>query len=77
MYLSRHEFHKLCIDPWLVEHRTCPMCKLNILKELGVVSICIVAVAQVFTFVVVVVLYEAKGKYKQDDLLTVLFPIYK
>ena len=53
------------------------MCKLNILKELGVVSICIVAVAQVFTFVVVVVLYEAKGKYKQDDLLTVLFPIYK
>ena len=35
---SRHEFHKMCIDPWLVEHRTCPMCKLNILKELGVVS---------------------------------------
>ncbi|EDO41758.1 predicted protein, partial [Nematostella vectensis] len=33
-----HEYHKLCIDPWLVEHRTCPMCKLNILKELGVVS---------------------------------------
>ena len=28
----------MCIDPWLVEHRTCPMCKLNILKELGVVS---------------------------------------
>lgn len=35
----RHEFHKMCIDPWLVEHRTCPMCKLNILKELGVVSL--------------------------------------
>ncbi|KAL9973545.1 hypothetical protein ACROYT_G020016 [Oculina patagonica] len=34
----QHEFHKLCIDPWLVEHRTCPMCKLNILKELGVTS---------------------------------------
>lgn len=33
-----HEFHKLCIDPWLVEHRTCPMCKLNILKELGLGS---------------------------------------
>ncbi|XP_068701697.1 RING finger protein 150-like [Montipora foliosa] len=32
----QHEFHKLCIDPWLIEHRTCPMCKLNILKELGV-----------------------------------------
>jgi len=37
-FFSRHEFHKMCIDPWLVEHRTCPMCKLNILKELGVVS---------------------------------------
>lgn len=34
----QHEFHKLCIDPWLVEHRTCPMCKLNILKELGLGS---------------------------------------
>ena len=50
MYLSRHEFHKLCIDPWLVEHRTCPMCKLNILKELGVVSICIVAVIGVLEY---------------------------
>lgn len=35
----QHEFHKLCIDPWLVEHRTCPMCKLNILKELGLSSV--------------------------------------
>lgn len=35
----QHEFHKLCIDPWLVEHRTCPMCKLNILKELGLPSV--------------------------------------
>ena len=39
LFFCRHEFHKLCIDPWLVEHRTCPMCKLNILKELGLVSI--------------------------------------
>lgn len=35
----QHEFHKMCIDPWLVEHRTCPMCKLNILKELGLPSV--------------------------------------
>ncbi|KXJ22432.1 RING finger protein 150 [Exaiptasia diaphana] len=34
----QHEFHKICIDPWLVEHRTCPMCKLNILRELEVPS---------------------------------------
>ncbi|XP_066287991.1 RING finger protein 150-like [Branchiostoma lanceolatum] len=31
----KHIFHKLCVDPWLIEHRTCPMCKLNILKALG------------------------------------------
>ncbi|XP_074863726.1 E3 ubiquitin-protein ligase RNF128 isoform X2 [Carettochelys insculpta] len=31
-----HLFHKTCIDPWLLEHRTCPMCKLDILKALGV-----------------------------------------
>uniref|UniRef100_A0A8C5PRX4 Ring finger protein 128 n=1 Tax=Leptobrachium leishanense TaxID=445787 RepID=A0A8C5PRX4_9ANUR len=31
-----HFFHKNCIDPWLLEHRTCPMCKCDILKSLGV-----------------------------------------
>lgn len=31
-----HLFHKSCIDPWLLYHRTCPMCKSNILKSLGV-----------------------------------------
>ncbi|KAL6037094.1 hypothetical protein STEG23_007399, partial [Scotinomys teguina] len=34
---SRHVFHKTCVDPWLSEHCTCPMCKLNILKALGIV----------------------------------------
>lgn len=33
----RHEFHKSCIDPWLLEHRTCPMCKMDILKHYGFV----------------------------------------
>lgn len=32
---SSHEFHKNCIDPWLIEHRTCPMCKLDVLKFYG------------------------------------------
>ncbi|KAL0273379.1 UNVERIFIED_CONTAM: hypothetical protein PYX00_006060 [Menopon gallinae] len=32
-----HEFHKGCIDPWLLEHRTCPMCKMDILKHYGFV----------------------------------------
>ncbi|XP_055745234.1 E3 ubiquitin-protein ligase RNF130-like isoform X2 [Salvelinus fontinalis] len=32
----KHVFHKLCVDPWLNEHCTCPMCKLNILKALGI-----------------------------------------
>ncbi|XP_018771019.1 E3 ubiquitin-protein ligase RNF130 isoform X3 [Serinus canaria] len=33
----KHVFHKICVDPWLSEHCTCPMCKLNILKALGIV----------------------------------------
>ncbi|XP_012931950.1 RING finger protein 148 [Heterocephalus glaber] len=28
----KHFFHKTCIDPWLLAHRTCPMCKCEILK---------------------------------------------
>ncbi|XP_022086459.1 RING finger protein 150-like [Acanthaster planci] len=31
----KHYYHKSCVDQWLIEHRTCPMCKLNILKALG------------------------------------------
>lgn len=31
-----HIFHKPCIEPWLLERRTCPMCKCDILKALGV-----------------------------------------
>lgn len=31
----RHYFHKLCIDPWLLEQRSCPMCKLDILQAYG------------------------------------------
>ncbi|XP_070607120.1 E3 ubiquitin-protein ligase RNF149 isoform X2 [Erythrolamprus reginae] len=30
----KHIFHKQCIDPWLLEQRTCPMCKLDIMKAL-------------------------------------------
>lgn len=32
-----HEFHKNCIDPWLIEQRTCPMCKLDVLQFYGYV----------------------------------------
>eukprot|EP00062_Callorhinchus_milii_P021927 gi/632979169/ref/XP_007906320.1/ PREDICTED: E3 ubiquitin-protein ligase RNF130 [Callorhinchus milii] len=32
----KHLFHKSCVDPWLNEHCTCPICKLNILKALGI-----------------------------------------
>ncbi|XP_062856597.1 E3 ubiquitin-protein ligase RNF130 isoform X2 [Trichomycterus rosablanca] len=34
----KHVFHKMCVDPWLNEHCTCPMCKLNILKALGITT---------------------------------------
>lgn len=35
--LARHEFHKNCIDPWLLEHHTCPLCKARVLKQFGYV----------------------------------------
>lgn len=35
--VHRHEFHKNCIDPWLLEHHTCPLCKARVLKQYGYV----------------------------------------
>ncbi|XP_076975449.1 E3 ubiquitin-protein ligase RNF133 [Tamandua tetradactyla] len=32
----KHFFHKNCIDPWILSHATCPMCKCDILKALGI-----------------------------------------
>ena len=34
----KHQFHKSCIDQWLLEKRTCPMCKMDILKHYGLVT---------------------------------------
>ncbi|XP_022237353.1 RING finger protein 150-like isoform X4 [Limulus polyphemus] len=33
----KHTFHKSCVDPWLLDQRSCPMCKMDILKYYGLV----------------------------------------
>ncbi|KAM9622782.1 RING finger protein 215 isoform 3-T3 [Trichechus inunguis] len=31
----KHEFHRDCVDPWLLLQQTCPLCKFNVLGEQG------------------------------------------
>uniref|UniRef100_A0A673BMP2 RING-type E3 ubiquitin transferase n=1 Tax=Sphaeramia orbicularis TaxID=375764 RepID=A0A673BMP2_9TELE len=33
-----HEFHKDCVDPWLLQHRTCPLCMHNIMGRMGTIT---------------------------------------
>lgn len=30
MLSCQHRFHAQCIDPWLQEHKECPICKVNV-----------------------------------------------
>lgn len=66
-----HFFHKNCIDPWLLEHRTCPMCKCDILKSLGI------AVSVMFlNYTVRVPYYNNSITFLVDSNAFVTFTLY-
>ncbi|XP_043198817.1 E3 ubiquitin-protein ligase ZNRF3-like [Amphibalanus amphitrite] len=36
----RHEFHRGCVDPWLISRRTCPLCTYNIVDRCRASDLC-------------------------------------
>jgi len=74
-------FHKSCIDPWLIEHRSCPICKIDILKAFGLqVSVSVrlfrcVIVSTVFT--VAVISRQVQSKKTSDNWATFLLSLIR
>ncbi|KAL5234628.1 hypothetical protein ACI65C_002038 [Semiaphis heraclei] len=66
----RHEFHKSCVDPWLLEHRTCPMCKMDILKHYGFLIPDVAAVAVAAAAAATVVCESPDSRSSTPDELT-------
>lgn len=69
----RHIFHKSCVDPWLLDQRSCPMCKLDILRAYGmqVRLLCCCFLSMPICHVQMTSLYLCRILWIHQELLTI------